>query len=75
MEAPLLYSENIDRDIAELRDAIDPLFDNIMEREIALLVHAEFSIEARIARATKAHRPRRHLRHAQRLAKTADLAA
>ncbi len=46
-----------------------------IERDIAELVEREFSLQARIARATKAHRARRHLLRYQRLARAAEIAA
>ena len=46
-----------------------------LERDIAALVRAEFSIEARIERARKHHKARRHLIRAQRLAKAGELNA
>ncbi len=46
-----------------------------IERDIADLVAREFSLQARIERATRAHRARRHLLRYQRLAKAAEIAA
>lgn len=44
-------------------------------RDIAELVEREFSLSARIERATQAHRARRHLLRAQRLSKAVEIAA
>lgn len=46
-----------------------------IERAIADLVKREFSIEARIARAVKYHKPLRHLVRYQKLSKALELAA
>lgn len=46
-----------------------------IERYIAELVELEFSLMARIERATKAHRARRYLLRYQRLSRAAEIAA
>ena len=46
-----------------------------LETEVAALVRREFSIEARIDRARRQHRARRHLIRFYRLAKAAEIAA
>lgn len=46
-----------------------------IEHAIADLVKREFSIEARVARAVKYHKPRRHLVRYQHLIKALELAA
>lgn len=46
-----------------------------IERAIADLVAREFSLAARIERARKSHRARRHLLRFQRLSKAAEIAA
>lgn len=46
-----------------------------IEQAIAELVEREFSLSARLARATKQHRARRHLLRAMRLQKALEVAA
>lgn len=46
-----------------------------IEEEIAELVAREFSLAARIDKARKQHKRRRHLLRVQRLAKAEELAA
>lgn len=64
----------------EFQLAFDQLMAGMeLERDIAALVRAEFSPQARLDRARKAHRRRRHLiRHIERakaLAKAMEIAA
>ena len=66
----------IDQDIAEFQLAFDPLMVGLdLERDIAALVRAEFSPHARLARARKAHRPRRYLLRHIMIAKALEVAA
>lgn len=46
-----------------------------IEQAIAELIARDFSLEARIARAQRLHRKRRHLLRLQRLAKAVEVAA
>lgn len=70
----------MESDIAEFQLAFDPLMVGLdLERDIAAPVRAEFSPQARLDRAKKAHRRRRHLiRHIERatvMAKVMEIAA
>jgi hypothetical protein len=65
----------IDRAIAELKEAIDPGQSCHIEAELAELIQREITLEYRIAWAVKQHRPRKHLRRFQQLTKAIELAA
>lgn len=70
---------NIDDALAELqavaRGEIRPDPGDLLELAIELFVARHFSLDARIERARKNHRRRRHLTHYRQQIKTAALAA
>jgi len=72
-------SGNIDEAIAELqavaRGEIRPDPGDLLELAIELFVATHFSLDARIERAQKQHRARRHLVHYRKLVKAAVLTA
>lgn len=65
----------IDIAIAELKEAIAPGQSCHIEADIAELIARDFSLEARLARAVRQHRPRKHLRRYRKLTKAMELAA
>lgn len=66
---------DLDAELAALEQVVPAWQPCTIEQEIASLVAAEFSLEARIDRAKLKHKPRRHLVRALKLAKAQDLAA
>jgi len=61
--------------LAELSQVVPAGQACTIEQDIAYLVAAEFSLEARIDRAKLKHKPRRHLVRALKLAKVQEMAA